>query len=859
MLALGLPKHFVCGFLSLYTRMTRFLSFKQWTRAQAISTPNGVVQGCSLSLLCINIHMAIWAWLVSCIHGVDFRAFIDDTYLWTRMPSIDSLVAAVRATELWDSLCGQFLNAGKCELFASHAPLRKALKQAFPQMRLVEVVNILGAFVQTTRKNVGCFPVVKLQAALRDCEAIRSLPCDGDKRAQILSTKVLPQIAFAPQLNFIPKRLLARLQSAIADAIWQDRPRWRSKHLLLCIAHKAHKLDPFLYRAVATIIESARFLRSSQFARQSWTMMFEQDQFTPQAWMTQFGQACQILDIEWSSPFGISVLGASEVHFLEFSAADLKCILKSLAAHKCYSVACLMPRKDIHKALGFLDLGLTLSARKKLAAIPNNKFSFLFHWESAITGCALTADRLAAAGLVDSSMCRFCHSSKESMHHFVEECQSLPADLKQPTSLFSLGPNFDLLGITELPLDIIRNKLQVSRPCDLQVAEWIQPLSPTLHVWTDGSVQLSKHPWITMASFAVVSADQQLLASGQVHHWRLSSYTAELWAVLTAFAMAEQPLVVHTDSLTVVDQYRELLRLDCVQVEWTHTSWWGFLHTLLHQRQGFCDTPLQVVWCPARLLEHIPADDLTDEPATAAGSNRQDIPPNRPADWHAKQQIDKHARRVHADIRLKEQDVFARQLWLANLNKACKKDTPLVPADPPPEREPCRRVSPREQCPRWAWDAKPDDFPWQVHNNVDMDFKNRPQLSSTNFRTFLQFANTLRWRVGEGRACSVFELAVFAFLQGWRYELPTGTICTVQAYAATTRAAISRCKSLGVVCAPLLLDKGNKCNGRTSPKGAFIGAEAFVDNATLEVLFRAFERGAKASPASWAIPFDLLL
>ena len=439
MLTLGLPKSFVCGFLSLYTRMTRFLSFKQWTRAQAISTPNGVAQGCSLSLLCINIHMAIWAWLVSCIDGVDFRAFIDDTYLWTRLPSIDSLVAAVRATELWDSLCGQFLNAGKRELFASSAPLRRALKHAFPQMRLVEVVNILGAHVQTTRKNVGSLPVTKLQTALRDCEAIRSLPCDGSKRAQILSVKVLPQVAFAPQLNFIPKRLLARLQSAIADAIWQDRPKWRSKHLLLCVVHKAHKLDPFLFRAVAAIIESARFLRTSRYARQCWSSMFEQDQFTPQAWMSQFAQACQILDIEWSSNFGLSVLGAPEVHFLEFSAADLKCILKSLAAHKCYSVACLMPRKDIHKALGFLDLGLTLSARKKIACIPNEKFSFLFHWESAITGCTLTADRLAAAGLVDDPLCRFCHSSKESMQHFVEECQALPADLQQPASLVSLG------------------------------------------------------------------------------------------------------------------------------------------------------------------------------------------------------------------------------------------------------------------------------------------------------------------------------------------------------------------------------------------------------------------------------------
>ena len=381
MLTLGLPTGFVRAFLCLYLRMTRFLSFKQWTRAVPISTPNGVVQGCSLSLLCINLHMAIWAWLVERIEGVDFRAFIDDTYLWSRQPSISGLVSAVKATELWDSLCGQFLNASKCEIFATTPDLRRALKAAFPDMRLVEVVNILGAHVQTTRKNVGSFPANKIQAALRDCEAIRALPCDGYKRAQILATKVLPQIAFAPHLNFIPKRALARLQCAVADSLWQDRPKWRSKHLLLCIVHKAHKLDPFLCRAVATIIESVRFLQYSVYARQQWAQLFEQDQLTAQAWMTQFGQACQILDIEWVHTFEFSVFGSAPVSFLDFSVSDLKCLLKSFAAHKCYQTACLMPRKDISTAVGFLDTAMTLSAKKRLAAIPHDGFSFLFFWE----------------------------------------------------------------------------------------------------------------------------------------------------------------------------------------------------------------------------------------------------------------------------------------------------------------------------------------------------------------------------------------------------------------------------------------------------------------------------------------------
>lgn len=217
----------------------------------------------------------------------------------------------------------------------------KSLQLQVSLGKIVEVVNILGAHVQTTKKMLGTsrFPNYRLLSGI--VKQIRALPCDSSKRAQILTTKVLPQIAFAPQLNFLPKRLLARLQSAIADAIWQDRPMWRSKHLLLCIVHKAHKLDPFLFRAVATIIESARFLRASAYARQCWQAIYEQDQLTAQSWMTQFAQACHILGISVCSPFGFSLLDAPAVDFLEFSLADLKCILKSLAPNKCYHTACL--------------------------------------------------------------------------------------------------------------------------------------------------------------------------------------------------------------------------------------------------------------------------------------------------------------------------------------------------------------------------------------------------------------------------------------------------------------------------------------------------------------------------------------
>ena len=132
-------------------------------------------------------------------------------------------------------------------------------------------------------------------------------------------------------------------------------------------------------------------------------------------------------------------------------------------------------------------------------------------------------------------------------------------------------------------------------------------------------------------------------------------------------------------------------------------------------------------------------------------------------------------------------------------------------------------------------------------------------MTENNFRTFLRFCASLQWRVGDGFACSVFELAVVAFIRGWRFELPHGTICTPQAFASLIRSGFAYCKQKNIVVAPLLLDKRNKSNGKTFPKGAFLGAEAYVENAALDMLARAFAKGAKATPWSWSIPFDNLL
>lgn len=217
------------------------------------------------------------------------------------------------------------------------------------------------------------------------------------------------------------------------------------------------------------------------------------------------------------------------------------------------------------------------------------------------------------------------------------------------------------------------------------------------------------------------------------------------------------------------------------------------------------------------------------------------------------------ARSIKADLQVRHNDIFARQLWLSKIYRICKKPDKPVDPKPRPEPELEANVTPQQLCPRWPWDSDIASYTWQVQLDEDMPFGGKLDLSCENFRTFLKFCNTLQWKLGDRLACSPFELAALAFLKGLRFQLPVGTLATPQAYAATLRSGFAHCKKKQIVVAPLHLDKRNKNNGKTFPKGAFLGAEVYLEVPVLEAICWAFQKGAKATPSSWNMPFEALL
>ena len=97
MLAFGIQKEVVNFFLQRYSRMERYTCLDQWIAPSPLISCHGLVQGCSFSILCMNLQMAVWVLLLKSL-PITKRAYIDDAYIWCSLQKSAELQKAMEIT-----------------------------------------------------------------------------------------------------------------------------------------------------------------------------------------------------------------------------------------------------------------------------------------------------------------------------------------------------------------------------------------------------------------------------------------------------------------------------------------------------------------------------------------------------------------------------------------------------------------------------------------------------------------------------------------------------------------------------------------------------------------------------------------
>ena len=854
MLSFGIPKGVIAVFLKLYAKLNRYLSYKSWMSQSATHAPNGVAQGCSLSLIAINMYMCAWVLMIRRLPSLTARVFIDDSYLWTSLANRQVLCDAISVTKLWDDLSGQKLNLDKCTVWGSDTASRRAVKLLFPQMHFAASFDVLGTLIVTDNKPATHLTEEKINKILADTKNVGALPLCMPEKTKLLGGKVLPQITFGACINLIPKVSLKQLSSGVAAALWKNRPHWRS-NLVIGLLSKPHRVDVVLSRAYCTLLDFIRYVKAVPHAVAMCKQLFLDIPKTKHSLMRNVVEAANVFGLSICQDLCFSFHGSQPIAALDLNPHDLKTLLQSLARNASYHTAQTRVRKDFSKPVGMLDHGLTRAVLPKITNQTVGKLPVSALFDSVQTGCLLTNDRLCAAGLVDSPSCRFCNTSKESAHHLVHECEIVRRMIGAP-HLHELGPNFALLGIVEHPLGLVKSRLKMSLPetlhCNpIRVSDVTQPL------WTDGSVFASDLYWITTGGFAIIDLAGNCIASGQVWHWSLCSYTTELWAIIVAATFADSSVHIFTDNQAVAKNFAELLQLRVVPSHWSHHSWWVFLLDLCCSKFESCGAMIEVTWVPAHRLERIPCQMITEDLARAAGSTILDIERNRQADFAARDITFQCSPIDPSWLKALPVAIVKHQMWLIELAKLLHQENEadvvnrFVPAqNPEPEID---DDFIRGFFTAWSWPPLHKGPFWKPKPSSPSPMPSKWSLHHDCWGVFLAFLSGLKWRLDPLASWSYLELAGIFILRGFRFPNVDHQVETFRTFIPLIKkAALCVIRGDGDSLLPGKHNPDrNKAVGKTLPSGTLDGVELRCTSDELLALGHFLIDGGNHRLSSW--------
>ena len=855
-LAFGLPRGIVNIFVKMYQGLAKHLSYRGWVSAKAVTCANGVAQGCSFSLLAINVFMAVWVKFIHTIPHVVARVFIDDAYLWVSVQHIANLRIALQVTEQWTLLLGQKLNTAKSTLWATSKHARSLAKQAFPAIPLSCEFDVLGTKMYTSVRKSFLFPESKVDLICNDVRNIAALPVSHTTRAKLIATKVIPQCTFAADVSDVPKAALNRLQSAIVTALWHNRPHWRSKMLVFCFLAQPCLVEPTVARAYTAVRNVWRYIHAHPTTIQVLRDNFDAFMQNAHSLLFHFAQSLKVFKLGLFPDLRIGI-GDIRFEILWIAPRDLKPFLYTMGQQYCYELASKKARKDFHKPTGLIDMSLSTMFRQVHKRYPDSFQLLAPHFDAQIVGCTVTNDRRCAAGFSDSALCRFCGLTKESLQHLVFECGSSPLATKD-LPLHELGPNFGKLGIVEHPPAIVDTRLQVY-PWDQSEQVVFCPNNPVTHLWTDGSVVLADSFWLASAAYAIVNDDAVCIECKPVFHFAITPYAAELYAILRAVARTEGPVVVHTDCQTVVDLFEEFKNLPGIPLTWSHRPWWLVLFSLWQdRRQVHCD-PVLLQWQKAHICDDKPLANIVDSDAAPFGLTRHEVVCNRVADESAKRLALERAA-IHPALapKLKEA-VYQRQLELTKLNQVIGLAAPKVSMFKTKEDdEPLDDLaSLHRRFPTWEWSPPEEAFSWVPCSNQDIVQALEDKIGVGDARSILAFLSGLRWRVQPEDSVAYVELT---FLFCARHF-------TLESVMAPNTTFVEVLKVVKKACSfvfhrpPQELLPGrhestliHKC-GRAIPKGSIYGARPLFSTSELEAYGRLLLDGCGQKITSWA--FDV--
>ena len=207
---------------------------------------NGVIQGCPLSVLLLNLLMNTWARAVKAQTATATpKVYADDAGVLSQNScDIDN---ALKITGRFATVTQQRLNVDKTKVWGTTETARQSVRDLNLDGGKLDVVNklkSLGIQLRCARKMTNDVANERIRTGITISRRIRWAPLPLQAKANLIACLVGPIAMYGFLAGGFASKLVNSLRTAVVTALWGTKRRSRCREIVLTLFVKGHLVDP---------------------------------------------------------------------------------------------------------------------------------------------------------------------------------------------------------------------------------------------------------------------------------------------------------------------------------------------------------------------------------------------------------------------------------------------------------------------------------------------------------------------------------------------------------------------------------------------------------------------------------------
>ena len=563
---------------SLYKNLERRFKFGGGV-GRAFGSSNGIVQGCPLSVVLLNVLMNVWATAVkSRVPGVQSACFADDAGALSSNP--ERLQQVLEITGSFAQVTRQKLNPGKCKCWRTcSGDSSLHLNLLGSELAQVDNIRCLGAHLAVkgnVRNDVG---EKRFRRGAEIARRIQWAPLPMHVRAQLVASLVCPLSLYGIAAASVPVALVNHLRAAVMDAVWGSTRKLRCREIVMTLFVPGHRVDPEMASMYQCLCALRRFLvRRSHLqhvVHEVWA--FLRGAHVPQA--HSHGpihivlKTLNSLGWSWDEPDKLArpglpplpLVGCDSVWWEHQVRDGLRVMLWKRAGHRRADMQGLENECGVDR----------LATMKASSSVTTGRYDAGI-MRSIISGSVRLQQRLHVAGLVPSPVCPFCGLGDETLEHCFWRCPcwnhvrerfATPAMHiidQWPRCTRDCAIFMEQRAVIDLGLELEHEEAMATSLIDAcstggvpeggSYAGELRNEEGHVIVWTDGASRNNQDARVRRAGCGIYYAENHVSNTGCLLPGRVqTNQRAELLAIVLALRRDARGLELRTDSQYVYD------------------------------------------------------------------------------------------------------------------------------------------------------------------------------------------------------------------------------------------------------------------------------------------------------------------